>query len=327
MNLPVWLKPAAAVLALGAGSAIGYWALYAKPRDVLLAQLSAQQAANQRFEEELRDRKKVADGLKAVAATTLGEKEDEVVAKFRTKLGEIAEKDCGLTGLSVNTRSPVDLMDPGGLAAKLINPVGLRNALKKQRDFSVIEGDITGHGSLEQVLKAAVMIEAQPWVHRVSSFSMKPEGRERKSFELKMGVATILMPPDLAPKGAGDIPIKMLDEGAAKQWASIVEKNVFREPAPVEVAAAPPPPTAPAAPPPPPYGDWKLTGVVESRLGIEAFLLNVKTQQRLTLPVGSAVADARFVSGAGEHAVFEISGQKYEVSNGQTLEQRRPTEQ
>jgi hypothetical protein len=324
MNLPVWVRPAAAVVVLGSASALGYWLLYAKPRNDLRQQLDRHLSANATYEAYLRDRRHVADELKAVAATTLGAKEDEVVARFRTALGEIAEKDCGLTGVNVNTRKPVDVPDPAGVAPRLLKPTGLRQALKKQRDFAVIEGDLEGHGRLDQVLKAAAMVQAQPWVHRVSSFSIKPEGRERDRFELKMGIATILMPPDLAPKGAPDVPIRTLDAAAPQQWASIVEKNVFKEPSAVAHAPAP---AAHSAPPPPPYNDWRLTGVVESRLGIEAFLLNVKTQQRLTLPVGSAVADARFVSGAGERAVFEIGGQTYEVSNGQTLEQRRPTQQ
>ncbi len=53
-------------------------------------------------------------------------------------------------------------------------------------------------------------------------------------------------------------------------------------------------------------------------------MVNTKSGQKVSLPPGAVVADARFVSGKGESAVFEIGGQQYEVFNGQTLEQRRP---
>jgi hypothetical protein len=77
-------------------------------------------------------------------------------------------------------------------------------------------------------------------------------------------------------------------------------------------------------PPRSPYADWRITGVVESRLGTEVWLVNDRSKERLALAVGAQVADARLVSGAGERAVFEIAGQRFEVSNGQTLEERRP---
>jgi hypothetical protein len=188
---------------------------------------------------------------------------------------------------------------------------------------------VTGVGTLPQVLRTMAMVKAQPWTHRVESFSIRPEGKERERFSMKLNVATIFLPPDLAPKGElKDVPVTALAEGAEKAWSRFVGKNVFREPpaapqapAPPAVAAAPP---APAAPARPAFEDWKLTGVVQSRLGIEAFLVNVKTNQRLSLPTGATVSEAKFVAGEGERAVFEIGGETFEISNGQTLEQRRP---
>jgi hypothetical protein len=306
-----------------AGAAGGvYWWLYEQPRAGLAEQLGHQLEVNAAFEKQLTDRQQVAEGLKAIAATTLGAKADEVDATFRSKLGEIAEKGCGLAGVQVTTQKPADVANPAGTAAKLTKPAGLRSTLRKQHDFAVITGVVEGHGTLEQALKAAAAIQAQPWVHRVDSFSIRPEGRDRDRFELKLGVATILLLPPLAPKNVPEPRIVGAPETSMSELAAIVAKNVFKEPA---AMAAQAPPAAPApGPPAPPYNDWRLTGVVESRLGTEAFLVNVKTQQRMTLAVGAAVADARFVSGAGERAVFEIAGQHFEVSNGQTLEQRRP---
>ena len=140
-------------------------------------------------------------------------------------------------------------------------------------------------------------------------------------FSLKLGVSTILMP-DLAPKAATEARIKVVEPSA--ETAAIVQKNVFKEPVAVAAAPAPVQGPGPASSAPLPYGDWRLAGVIESRLGVEAFMVNVKSGQKLSLPPGAVVADARFVSGRGEAAVFEIGGQQYEVLNGQTLEQRRP---
>jgi hypothetical protein len=319
MNLPVWARPAIAGAVLLGASGLGYAYLYAVPRNAIQGKLEAAQQLNAAYETELKDHKRVKDRLKAIAATTLAATPGQADARFRSALNDLAVGN-GLTKVTVNTRGAADEANPAGSAPKF--QTALRGDLKRQKDFAVIGGDVEGHGTLQQVLKTASMVQAQPWVHRVDNFSVRPEGNDRERFVLKMGVATILMPADLAPKDAPEPQIDPANDAAAKQWASIVEKNVFKEPSP-PVAAAPSQPQPAPGPSTPPYDEWKLTGVVESRLGVEAFLVNVKNGQRLTLPVGSAVADARFVSGAGELAVFEIAGQKFEVSNGQTLEQRR----
>jgi hypothetical protein len=107
-------------------------------------------------------------------------------------------------------------------------------------------------------------------------------------------------------------------------WGVLAIKNLFMEPAPWGVAFNTiEPPWGPARPA---WADWKLTGLVESRLGTEVFLVNTKNGQRMNLAVGAAVSEAKFVGGAGEKAVFEIAGETFEVFNGQTLEQRRPTD-
>ena len=321
MELPVWARPAGAAAGILAAVGLGYYYLYASPRAAIEAKLAAQQSLNASYESELKDRKRLSDRLKALAATTLGPTAETADPRFRSALNEILSKN-GLSGVTVNTRPPQEDPNPAGAAPKFAT--ALRGELKKQKDFFVISGDVEGKGTLEQALKAAAIIQNQPWVHRVESFSIRPEGKERERFTLKMTVATMLMP-DLAPKDLPEPQINGADEGEAKRWAAILEKNVFRAPSPQPpVAAAPAPPGPAAAPPPPPYNDWKLTGLIESRLGLEAFLVNIKSGQKMALPVGSAVADARFVSGGGERAVFEIEGQRYEVSNGQTLEQRRP---
>jgi hypothetical protein len=119
--------------------------------------------------------------------------------------------------------------------------------------------------------------------------------------------------------------------GAESVWRSIAARNPFKEPVPA--APVDPGPTAvaqnagtpqpPPPPPPPPYADWKLTSVVTGSRGTEAWLVNVKTNERQVLIAGAKLIDAVFKEGTGERAVFEIAGQKFEVFNGQTFASRR----
>jgi hypothetical protein len=314
------------VLALGVGF-VAYTMGYAMPRRELLKELQKHRDANAAFEVALKRRPDVRAGLKAIAESTLGASRDEVDARFRDSLQRIGAA-CNLSGIVVNTESPDPQENPLRRARGLTGSAyGKLKQELRQPDFSAIAGTLTGTGTLEEVLRAMAMVRQQPWVHRVQSFSIKPEGKERARFTLKLGVTTVLLNPELAPKERGEPVIVALADDAAAAWRGMVSKNIFREPPPPPapvVAAAPAQPKPPApAPPRPPYDDWKLTGVVQSRLGIEAFLVNTKSGQQLTLPTGSAVADARFVDGEGERAIFEIEGQQFEISNGQTLEQRR----
>jgi len=309
---------AAAVAIVAAG--VGYLHWYDGPMRVLDHDLSAQVQANATLGSELQGGVKINDELKAIGATTLGASPSEVAARFRGALHDVADQ-CGLTNQQIDSREPVAAMNPGGMA-RLSVPSGLKTRLRDQRDFAVISGSFEGRGSLEQVLRALATLQAQPWIHRVDSFTIKPEGNERTVFSLKAGVSTLFVP-DLAPKTAADPQVVAIESAHV---AAIVQKSMMREP-PAVAHPAPEPVPGPSVPPPPPYGDWKLTGVVESRLGVEAFMLNLKSGERVTLASGAAVVDARFVSGRGETAVFDIGGQQYEVNNGQTLEQRRRARQ
>ena len=306
---------------LGA-AVLGYAAsrLYLSPAASLRTALRADRADIASFEQGLEGRNKVGSSLAAIAATTLGATEEEVDARLRNRLNEIAGGG-GLTEVVVESNAPVPVRNPAGERIKS----GFGRTLRGQTDFRVVRGSVTGTGPLEKVMRALATFQSQPWVHRVESFSVKPVGKERDRFELRVGVATLMMP-DLLAQDAAPPPIATLSERDGSRWAAVVTKNVFKEPpapppapAPVVVQAS-----APAAPPPSPYAEWRLTGVVESRLGIEAWLRNSRSGQTVALPVGGEVASAKLVSAGGERAVFEIDGKRFEVTNGQALSERRP---
>jgi hypothetical protein len=172
-------------------------------------------------------------------------------------------------------------------------------------------------------MRTFATVRTQPWVHRVESFSLKPEGKERDRFTLSVGVATLIMP-DLLVAGFTPPPVATLSESEALALGLIVAKNVFKQPPPDQAVAQRPPGPPPG--PPSPYLDWKLTGVVEAGSRVEAWMHNTRSNERLTLGVGATVADAKLLAAGGERAVFEIAGKRFEVFNGQTLEQRRPTD-
>lgn len=320
LRYAAWGVGAAAVLS---GGYMAYSRLYATPRAALLAEWETARKSIGVYETKLGAAPAVRDGLKALAANTLGDKQDTAEHRFRTTLNSIAE-GCGLREIKVDNRDPSQVRNPAG-QQKLSDRFA--RTLRAQVDFSVIKGTVRGIGTLDQVLRATAAISAQTWVHRVEGFSIKPIGADRERYELRLSVATMFVP-DLAPKSAPEPARVELTASAGDSWRPIVEKNVFKVPAPVVVQAAPPalPPVniAPPAPPAPSYAEWRLTGVVESPKGAEALLVNVKTNERSTLAVGATVLDAVFESGKGERAVFRIAQDRFEVVMGSTLDQRQP---
>lgn len=323
-----WMKIGGALLALGAGW-YGYQTVYAGPRAELEAELRKHLASVATYEDALAKARSVRTELKAFATGTLGGSAEQVEHRFRTDLNALA-MERGLKGIQVSNGKPEAMKSPVG-RSKLKGSV--RRAMKDQTDFYVMHGEVKGVGTLEQALGTLAALQSQPWIHRVEGFTLEPDDKGRERFKLRAAVATVFFTDKaLAPQVVKAPERVAPDAGSLALVSSIVERNVFKEPPPVVVAQAPVQPPQPAVqnvpppPPPPPYPEWRVTGVVSGRVGVEAFLVNVKTGQRLTLDVGAAVADARFIGGDGEHALFEIGGQKFEVRTGQTLEQRRKKE-
>lgn len=326
---PFMLKIAGGVLGAGTLAGVAYFKMFENPRAELASKLAAEETQVSELKRKLEERAQVDRKLREFGSFTLGHKEDQVVDSFRNGLAKIAE-DCGLRAVSINTNAPKPVSNPLERSPKA--PTTLKRELRKQPDFSVIGGTIEGVGSLEQVLKTLATVQSQPWVHRIGGFSMAVEGKERDKLKLRMEVSTLLLPSDLAPKKEGDVTPVPASVASESVWRSIAAKNPFRDPPAAPNSAKPtavaqnPAPQPPAPPAPAPYADWKLTSVVSGRGGVEAWLINTKTNERQILKVGGRLIDAIFSEGAGERAVFEIGGQKFEVLNGQTFASRRPVQ-
>jgi len=320
----------AALVAVGA-----WWGIqkaYLGPRRLIEADIQTARSAIANLKTQLGEERDVARRRSAAAAGLLGSELDVVSARFRDGLTRVGST-AGLDKVIVEHGQPMEVMSPV-LDAKGVS-TDLKRALRRQPDFQVLRGSIRGTGTLEQAVAAIGMLQDQPWVHRIDAFSLRPIGKERNQFDLRVDVAT-LYAPTLAPKADQGAPqLTPASTEHESTWRAIASRNLFRAPtgrpgdgAPaVTIAAAPSGETSAPAPGPrafAPYEDWRLAGVASGRGGLSALFVNLRTGDRLTVLRGGQVLDAVLIDGSGELAVVEIAGERFDVSVGSTLAARKP---
>lgn len=301
--------------------------LYLSPRARLIRDLSTTQQRIGEIEDKLDELPRVRKQLRDLAATTLGKEQDLVEHRFRSSLSGLAER-AGLASIEVNHGRPSPMRNPLTTVARRSATTAVRNLLTATPDAQLIRGQVKGIGTLEQTLGLLAGLEAQPWIHRVEGFSLRPR-KGGEAFEIRADVLSAYLP-DLVTKSATEVQLSPPTASADARARTLAMRNPFREP-PRPPAPKPTPVQAlTAAPTPVPsisemaaYADYKLTGVVRSSQGVVAFLLNTRSGERVTLLSGGRVLDAVLVGGQGEKAVFEITGKTYEVINGNTLAARR----
>jgi hypothetical protein len=331
-------------LCLAALALATFVGLFWQPRARLLATLQGLQRDVQGYESALERHASIRASLTSLGATMLGQATDLVDARFRSELNELASQ-AGLEGIRVSTREPKAFTNPVGQASLRSD---LDTKLRKQIDAMAIEGELVGTGTLEQSLRCLAVVQAQPWVHRMSTMAIKPMAADRRDFggskgaasaarfEVRLGVTT-LYAKDLARSGTSDgLPGRITpDAGVDSVWGPIAAKNVFvRRSMQSDVGPAPAPPSSatseqaivlPAAPRDR-LADWRLTAVVgvrEPATGSarqEAWLVHAHDGRRLILKIGDEVEQARLVEGSGDLARFELDGRVYDVTTGSTLE-------
>jgi hypothetical protein len=298
-----------------------YLRLYAQPRAALLDESASLRNEVGLYEDALSSRRGASAALGEIAGTTLGATPAQIEGRLRTALGEIA-RDCGLEDVVPNSGSPRAAVNPAARSSPRL-PRSFTELLERQADFYVVEGSLTGVGTLDEALRTLATVQAQAWAHRVGAVTVRPVGMQRDQFELRIDrIATLLMP-DLADPDAPAPGWRPLSEADALRWASITDKNIYRlpeappEPEPVAEAPPPPPPAGPA------YGDWKLTGVTRGSSGIRVEMVNLRDSRQISLEVGEAVLDAQLAEVGRFSALFKIGDSLCEVGLGQTLAQRR----
>ncbi|MEO0483606.1 MAG: hypothetical protein AAF138_08255 [Planctomycetota bacterium] len=313
-----------AVGVVGFLSWFGYQRLHAGPRDRFIEQISTMRAASATYEEGLARARQLDRRLQATAETALARDPDRVRHHFRVALAALAS-EAGLIDVSVSDARPAALANPAS-KARIERPLGPK--LADQRDAAVVRGQLRGSGGLDACLTAIAAAQAQPWIHRVEGYSIRPEGAGRERFEFRLDVATLFFS-DLGPAGDQTPVVFSPDPGALAALSSIAQANPFLAPPPPAVVVSKPAPAPRQAPPPKPPGPapdslWRLVGVVRTDVGMEAWLTHTRTSERRVLASGDELLDLRFVAGDGESAIFEREGRRFALRTGQTLAQRRP---
>jgi len=314
----------AAGVGLLAGCVWAYWSLYATPRDALLGDAQALRNSIASIERDLEGESEVRKRQKALGERTLGARQDLVTNRFRIALARLAER-AGLGEVIVETGDPKDARNPVVDAKGIAS--GLKRDLRAAPGFGFMRGRVQGSGTYEQAMAGVAWAQSQPWIHRVEGITIKPLDRDRKRFQVSLDVGTIYAPAWSKDEGTDPSLVEMTPETQAA-YRVMASRNPFVRPAPTQASpvrvASPGNPDTPPPPTMPPYEDWKLTGVVVGRGGLEAMLHNTRSGERLTVTKGAQVLDAVLVDGSGDQAVFEIRGARFEVRNGETLAARRP---
>jgi hypothetical protein len=212
----------------------------------------------------------------------------------------------------------------------------LRDAIEEGPGFRVLRGTVRGSGSIEEVVRALAVLEAQPWMHRIESVRVEPSGRDRNVLDLTVAFATMFAPGAKVESPGVEEP---LAEPSAERLASLMKmvgSNPFvapppppPEPEPTRVVQKP---VAPPAPPPPPYDRWRVAGVVETAGGaaegagprVEVLMVRSDTGESRVLTPGQGVLGFTLESADGESAVFAGLGSRWTVGVGQTLAARAP---
>ncbi len=300
----------------------GYGRFYAKPAAERLARLESFEKSSRWLEEQMEDEFRVRERLAERALSTLGASAEVVEHRFRTGLSAIAAA-AGLRDVVVTQNRPVAEGNP---AARERVRDFTRDQLRVA-DFYTVAGELRAKGTLEQVTRAIALAQAQPWVARVGSLTIRPESEDRQQFEVRMSVQTVVLP-DVAKDSETTPPVIVEPAEEAQRFAaSVAARNAFAPPKPE------PPPRQPRQeerqadrPPPPAYDLWRLNAVVWAGGQAEAWLVNVRSGEWRSLRPGEGVLDAVLVEAGGERAVFRIGEQAFQVLLNETLAQRQPVQ-
>ncbi|MDX2148451.1 MAG: hypothetical protein SFZ23_13105 [Planctomycetota bacterium] len=333
VSMPVKVAGIGAVVLVLA--TVAYVRYYQRPRAELEAQILAAARSVGDLEDQLAGEGALRKSLKEFGNRTLGTAEDLVEHRFRMLLTRIGVEN-GLEGVVVDQGSPLARKSPA--LNKL--PTTISREMRARPDFYSVSGSLRGEGDLQEVLRVIAMVRAQPWVHRVDGFSIKPSPRKMNAYALRVEVSTAFMS-DAGPTEEPSLVQASIE--SEQVWRPLLAKNMFREPpqeapttrAPeVVVAAAPAQPPQASAPETvvvlPAYGDWRLAGVAVGSRGPNAMFVNIKTGERQTVLIGGALLDAVLVDAAVEsaegptRAIVRIDGKLFEIRVEETMASRRP---
>jgi hypothetical protein len=318
-DVALWLGCAAAVVVTAcAGYVIGA-GTFSDARSTLLEMRERRVNALAEDARNRRDRPAQQEKLQSFADRTLGGDLTAVDSALRARLNRIGE-ELRLSELRVATERSTARQSP---ARGMFERTGAQKKLRDEQDFVEIPASIAGEGTVEQAFRLLHRLEVEPWLKRIESVRIDQQ-RDGERVKIAIKLATIFLPDR---KGGGDL--RPSDEALARfeQYRAIVAANPFRVPPKeaqqvvAQAPVAPPPQPAPAGFP---YEQWLLTGLVEGPGGIEAWLRNGATGERLLLVPGQRVGDAVFHGAQGDAGEFTQDEQRFRVQIGQAMSARAP---
>ncbi|MEM7755616.1 MAG: hypothetical protein AAF297_08265 [Planctomycetota bacterium] len=321
-----------AVVLLGGGYLIAD-AVYLSPASERRDEIAGLRDQNERFYNALLGGARAEDAWRSMTETMIASSDQDAAHRVRTLTLAIGD-DAGLSDVVVTHGRPSAPANPASdRRSKLSKSV--RDAVSEREDFRVLRGTLRGTGTLEQLSLASATLAAQPWAHRVEQLNVEPGDRDRRTYDLTLSFATMYaldVRRDAAPAVVPPDPARL------EALLALARANPFVAPPAPAPVVVPPVVTAaevvrpkPAPPPPPPFNQWKVTGVVERRSGVEVdgvelFLRRQDTGETRVLPPGEAVLGLTFERAEPMSVLFREGDRLVRVAVGRTLADRTPIE-
>ncbi len=322
--MAVWLKLVLPVVA----AAVMVWLGWSATVGSYLAQRATLQEkidSHAKFRDDARSERRLQPRLEAqlqeYADRTLGGDLQSVDHRLRSRLNRVGE-EIGLKALTVGTGSATSHVSPARSQFRGRSRVVNLRALREEIDFVEVQGWISGHGSLEQVVRLIDRVQAEPWLKYVDQVKLDPKENGQR-VDVTLRLKTLFLPgraPSKAILGPYDTEVATA-AAIPERYAALIKANPFAVPPP-KPAAPPVAARKPPAPPPFPYGQWILTGVAESDGIGEIWLLNHKSGESRRLAVGESLHELVLAAAQGDRAEFQIEQERFSVAVGQNLLQR-----
>lgn len=246
---------------------------------------------------------------------SLGADRETVDSVLREKLARLAAAS-GLRSPSVTTL-PVVVRDSP--AKSTFRRSGAHRPFREEPDFVELRAGIGAVGRLESVVAFLHALDAAPWLKRITSVRIDPEGDGRR-LRLTLRLTTLYVP----GQGPGEAAEEMepMPRHAFDRYAALIESNPFALPKKVEPRDSPPAPVAPVARNP--RSEWRLTAIVEGPDGVEAWLVNLVDQRAIEIRVGDALAGMALHAAEVDVATFAEGEETLRVMVGSTLDRPLP---
>lgn len=294
-----------------------YRSVHVKPMSEMRETLSSWSSGKSQMESSLLDEARVQRRLDELVGHSLGQDTQLAEHRLRTLLTDLCAR-ATLDEFVISCKEPKSVGNP----AAAENVREFSREMRSTPDFISQETVITASGNYESCMRALALLEAQPWLARVDGLTIVPSGKERLLYDLTVTVTTVVLP-DLATESTGQD--AYVHEPYDEALAGLASRNPFvviPDPPPVVAEVEHESEHVPPRPKPKPYGEWIITGVMQTEDGGEVILSNAKTGASRSMTPGAEILGLRLsVVGVGYITMMEgESG--YRVALGQSLAER-----